>query len=90
MNYFVYILYSQKDKKLYIGQTSKIDIRLKEHFGGKVKSTKNRRPLLFIKSEIYKSRSEAMRREKFLKSLFGYKERIRLLKEFLSDGSSRS
>ena len=34
--------------------------------------------------------SEAMRRERFLKSLFGYKERKRLLKEFLSNDSSRS
>ncbi len=46
MDYFVYVLYSQKDKNLYIGQTNKLEIRLNEHLNGRVKSTKNRRPLL--------------------------------------------
>jgi putative endonuclease len=89
MTYWVYILYSRKDRNLYVGQTNNLNIRLKQHFDGKVKSTANRRPLMLVKTESYKSRSEAMKREKFFKSLFGYKERKKILKEFLSDGSSR-
>ena len=75
MDYWVYFLYSQKDENLYIGQTDRLDIRLKQHFDGKVKSTANRRPMSLVRTEICPSRSEAIKREKFLKSLFGYKER---------------
>ncbi|MBZ0180937.1 MAG: GIY-YIG nuclease family protein, partial [Melioribacteraceae bacterium] len=40
MTYFVYILTSLKDSKRYIGMTSDLNRRLKEHNSGKVKSTK--------------------------------------------------
>jgi putative endonuclease len=88
MDYNVYILFSRKDGKLYIGQTNNLNKRLKEHNSGLVFSTKNRRPLVLIRNEKFNSRSKAMNREKFLKSLYGYKARIKILKEFLSDGSS--
>jgi predicted GIY-YIG superfamily endonuclease len=43
--YFVYVLYSLKDKKLYIGQTDRDpEIRLKEHNKGDTPSTKGRKP----------------------------------------------
>ncbi len=89
MKYIVYILYSQKDKKLYIGQTKNFDKRLHEHLMGYVKSTRNRRPLVVVQTEEYITRSEAIQREKFLKSLYGYKEKNKILKEFLSNGSSK-
>lgn len=34
--YFVYVLFSPKDRKLYIGYTHNIDLRLLEHNSGKV------------------------------------------------------
>jgi putative endonuclease len=88
MKFAVYILYSRKDKKLYVGQTVNLEKRLVLHFSGRVKSTKSRLPLELIKSEEYDTRAEAMKREKYLKSLFGAKEKEKILKEFLSNGSS--
>jgi len=35
---------------------------------GKVKSTKNRKPLQFIYSEEYENKSDAMKREKYFKT----------------------
>jgi putative endonuclease len=69
MQYFVYILKSLKDGKLYIGQTNDVDERIKRHNSGRVGVTRNRRPLELIYREIHNSRMEAMRREKYLKSL---------------------
>ncbi len=72
--YFVYILRSEKDKKLYTGHTENIDRRLIEHNSGKVKSTAHRRPLNLIYSEKFNSRSEAMWRERYLKTAWGKKK----------------
>lgn len=43
--YFVYILKSEKDKKLYTGYTNDLKKRLKDHNAGVVTSTKYRIPL---------------------------------------------
>ena len=69
MTFFVYILESLKDNKLYIGQTNNLENRIKRHNTGQVSSTKNRRPLKIIHSEIFSTRKESMAREKYLKSL---------------------
>jgi len=66
--YYVYILQSNKDKKLYTGRTENLELRLEEHNLGKVKSTKNRRPLKLIYYEAYKDKQDAIDRELFLKS----------------------
>jgi putative endonuclease len=82
--YDVYILYSQKDKKLYVGQTTNLKKRIAEHTDGKVKSTRNRRPLVLIYKESFSTRYDAMRREKFLKSLYGARFKQRILKNYLN------
>ena len=69
--YFVYILLSEKDNKRYIGFTNNIERRLLEHNAGKVKSTKNRRPLNLIYSEQYENKSDAMKREREIKNKKG-------------------
>jgi len=69
MTFFVYILESSKDKKLYIGQTNNLENRMNRHNAGQVSSTKNRRPLKIIYSEKFSTRKESMNREKYLKSL---------------------
>jgi len=73
--YYVYILRSFKDKKLYIGQTSNLERRIAEHNLGICKSTKSRIPFELEHFEIFNTRSEAMRREKELKS-GKFRERI--------------
>ncbi|MBU4339273.1 GIY-YIG nuclease family protein [Patescibacteria group bacterium] len=65
--YYVYILKSLKDKKLYIGYSDNLQRRIQEHIKGKVKSTKNRRPLVLVYYEAYKSKEDAKEREKQLK-----------------------
>ena len=67
MNY-VYILKSLKDNKLYIGYTSNLRLRYKEHSNGEVKSTRNRLPMKLVYYEAYKSEKDARAREKYLKN----------------------
>lgn len=66
--YYVYILKSKEDDKLYIGSTSNLSKRLKEHNDGKVKSTGYRRPLELIYYEAYKEEKIARKREHLLKN----------------------
>mgnify|MGYP003346929356 CR=1 FL=1 len=66
------ILKSLKDDKYYYGHCEKLSERLKYHNGGKVRSTKSRRPFVVHYSEIYESKSEAAKREFFFKSIVGY------------------
>ena len=77
--YYVYILRSRKDNKLYIGQTISIEDRLKKHNNGQVLSTKGRAPFDLIYSEQYTTRSAAMQREWHLKSTSGIKEKKSIL-----------
>jgi len=65
--YYVYILKSKKDGKLYIGSTNNLWRRIKEHNSGLVKSTKSRLPFEIVYYEAYKSEKDARKREKNLK-----------------------
>ena len=83
MNYFVYILYSPKFVKTYVGQSDNLSERLIKHNSGKVKSTKPYLPWVLIHSESFSSRSEAMKREKWFKSRAGRKKIAEILKKFI-------
>jgi len=65
---FVYALYSQTSDRIYIGQTENIEARLQRHNAGKVKSTKAYLPWQLILTEEYATRSDAMLRERDLKT----------------------
>jgi putative endonuclease len=67
--YYVYVLQSERDNRYYIGQTNNVDERLQRHNNGEVQSTRNRRPLVLIHKEKFETRRDAMKREKYLKSL---------------------
>jgi len=69
--YYVYILFSLLDHKLYTGFTTDLKRRLTEHSHGEVKSTKFRRPLKLIHYEYFINEKDAKAREVFLKSGFG-------------------
>ena len=71
--FYIYIIQSQKDGKLYKGFTSNLEKRIKAHNQGEVKSTRNRRPFKLIYQEKYETKKEALQREKFVKSLQGAK-----------------
>ena len=67
--YTIYILFSEKFDKFYVGQTNNFSIRLKQHNDGKSGFTKLYRPwkeVLLIKKD---SRSQAMELERKLKNL---------------------
>lgn len=85
MNYFVYILRSEKSGRFYIGQTHDLGQRLKRHNGGRSTFTKTDRPWDLIFSESYSTRSEAVRRERYLKSPQGWKELKEIKKVILSN-----
>ncbi|MBI2007245.1 MAG: GIY-YIG nuclease family protein [Candidatus Blackburnbacteria bacterium] len=77
--FYVYVLFSDRDKKLYIGFTPDLKNRIRKHKTGYVRATKNRRPLGLIYYEAYLLRSDAVKREGYLKSGGGRRELARQL-----------
>ena len=70
--YHVYVLYSRKFEKIYVGFTSDVEQRLLSHNALSKKGwTINFRPWILIHTEEFASKSEAMKREKQLKSAKG-------------------
>ncbi|MBN1383520.1 MAG: GIY-YIG nuclease family protein [Elusimicrobia bacterium] len=65
--FYVYILKSKKDDKLYIGSTKSLQKRFIEHNNGKVQSTKSRIPFIPVYYEAYSVESDARLRESQLK-----------------------
>ncbi len=65
--YWVYVLENEKGR-WYIGQTNNLGLRITKHNDQKVKSTKNRGLWKLIYKEDFKTRSEALRKEEYLKS----------------------
>ncbi|MBI5356960.1 GIY-YIG nuclease family protein [Candidatus Collierbacteria bacterium] len=83
--YYVYILFSEKDKELYTGFSPDLKSRFKAHSNGFVKATKHRRPLKLIYYEAYEKELDAKRREKYLKGGNGRGELKIQLKEILKE-----
>ena len=73
-SYYVYILKSLKDGKLYTGQTDNVHKRLSAHNSGKVRSTSSRKPFELIYSEEFLTRSQARWKERYLKTAWGKKQ----------------
>ena len=69
--YYVYILQSLKDNRLYTGWTKDLRQRIKKHNSGSTESTRSRRPFVLKYYEMYQTKTEAIRRENYLKSLKG-------------------
>jgi len=65
--FYVYILKSLKDQKLYFGSTNDLKKRFREHNSGKVFSTKYRKPFKLIYYEAYSIEKDARHRESNLK-----------------------
>jgi putative endonuclease len=69
--YYVYILKSEKDNKLYTGYTNDLRRRLAEHKAGKNSATRSRLPINLIYYEAYTSQADAKAREFRLKNSAG-------------------
>ncbi len=82
--YYTYVLKSDKDDKLYVGFTKDLKLRFEQHNKGLVESTKDRRPLRLIYYEGCLDRSDATKREKYLKSYHGRMFLKNRLKSYLT------
>ena len=79
-NHYVYILLLGNGQ-LYTGYTADLQRRISEHLQGKVASTARRQPVELIHAERYLLRTDAQRRERFLKTTEGK----RLLRQQIRD-----
>ena len=79
--FYVYNLFSTKDKRTYTGYTQDLAARLKQHNEGRVTATKHRIPLKLIYAEQFQTLGEAKEREKWWKSSTGRRH----LKQFFLD-----
>ncbi|MEQ1849466.1 MAG: GIY-YIG nuclease family protein [Candidatus Peribacteraceae bacterium] len=80
--YTVYVIRSTVANYLYVGLTNSIERRLKQHQGGKERTTRSYRPFKLVHTETFEKRIHAREREKQLKSGSG--------KEWLKDKISKN
>ncbi len=76
--YYVYILFSQKLNKRYIGSTSDIRKRIDDHNSGKSNFSSRGIPWKLIYYEAFINKQDALKEETFLKTGKG-RERIKYL-----------
>ena len=74
MKCWVYVIRSNYDRSLYVGQTRNVSARIAEHNAGKCRFTKGHLPWQLVYKEELNSRSKAVKRERFLKSGVGREE----------------
>lgn len=72
----VYVIQSETTGKIYIGQTSDFEKRLKRHnkellYNPKSYTAKNKGPWKLVYKETFNTRTEVIKRENFLKSHAG-------------------
>ena len=84
--YYVQILKSLKDNKLYIGYTNNLLRRIKEHNSKLNQSTKSRAPFKLVYYETYHNKQDATKRESNLK--FHAKALTQLLKRIRNSVAS--
>jgi putative endonuclease len=83
--YYVYILLSAKDNRLYIGYSANLKERVENHLNGKVKVTKNRLPLILVYYEAFINELAARHQELFYKTGQGrrvLKNRLNFLEKY--------
>lgn len=82
MKYTVYILLNRDKSKTYVGYTNNLTNRLKEHNAGESSYTRRFGPWQIIHNELFESKNDAIKREKYFKSSAGRK----WIKKNLFDG----
>jgi putative endonuclease len=66
--FYVYVLRSLSDSGFYIGFSTNLRARLRQHQDGESLATKSRGPWKLVYYEAYLNREDALGREKYLKS----------------------
>src|SRR5688500_234673 len=73
MAYFVYIIKSPSFGSHYYGSAEHVETNLKRHNGSNDRYTKSLHDALPIYTEAFETRTEAYKRERFFKTVDGYK-----------------
>ncbi len=81
--YYVYIIYSKKISKFYIGSTGDLKDRMTRHNSGRSVFTKNGVPWELVHYQAFCEKADALREELFLKTGKGRERRKFLLNDFL-------
>jgi putative endonuclease len=71
--YSIYVMWSEKLQKRYVGSAKDPLIRLQQHNAGASKFTRGGRPWILIHKEILTTKTSALQRERYLKSGVGRK-----------------
>ncbi len=82
--FYVYVLKSKLNGRLYTGWSSDLRRRLKEHLSGKVWTTKRMLPIELIFYEAYCSESDSKRRERYFKTSKGRKSLRQIIRDSLN------
>ncbi|NVO20481.1 MAG: GIY-YIG nuclease family protein [Bacteroidetes bacterium] len=70
--FYTYVLYSTEYQKIYIGQSSNLQQRLKQHNDiDNAGWTRKYQPWVIVYAELYSDRKQAMKRERELKTSRG-------------------
>jgi putative endonuclease len=81
--YFVYLIQSDIDNSFYVGYSQDTQKRLLAHNNGESTYTRRKMPWKLVYTEEYISKSEALKREKFLKAQKNTEFYKKLIKESL-------
>jgi putative endonuclease len=88
MHFCTYILRSVVDDSYYIGYTHDIEKRVAEHNAGLSKYTSKKMPWILVYKEYYNSKTEAIKRERFLKKQRNKEFYQRLIDSYRADSSA--
>jgi putative endonuclease len=67
MSFFVYILQSEQDGSYYIGYSEDPEKRIEDHNSGRARYTRHKIPWKLVYQEKFNTKTEALKRERFLK-----------------------
>jgi len=65
--FYVYLIQSEVDSSFYIGYTSNLELRIKQHNNGESIYSRRKKPWKMVYSEEFENKTFALKRERFLK-----------------------
>ena len=69
--YYAYVIKSLTSDYYYKGHCENLDLRIKQHNSGITKSLRSYAPFEIVYFEVFQTREEAIKREKYFKSSAG-------------------
>lgn len=81
--YYVYVLKSIKNNKLYVGRTEDLKKRISKHKSGKAWTTKRMLPIKLVFYEAFLDKEDAIRRERYFKTSKGKSSLKQIIRESL-------